>query len=160
VIRLDLLSVLEHRDVALRAVAVACKQVAARPEGRAFIDFRIQVISAVGEAFNNIVLHGYSRRRDGIIKLRIRPRPGEIRVEMRDWGESFDPKAVPVPDLATLPESGLGLYIIHSFMEVSYIPGRPNILILYKKLDESPDREATQDAADNADPVRRPKGRA
>jgi len=144
VIRLDLLSVLEHRDVALRAVAVACKQVTPKPEGPLFTDFRIQVVSAVGEAFNNIVLHGYAGRRDGMIKLRIRPRTDEIKIEIRDWGRSFDPKEVPIPDLEDLPESGLGLYIIHSFMEVSYSPGRPNILILSKKLQLAADDEPAE----------------
>lgn len=132
------MSILEHRDVVLRAAAVACKQVTKHPETAAFGDFRIQVISAIGEAFNNVVLHAYAGRRDGRVKLRIRSRPNEIHIELRDWGHSFDPQAVPQPDLDKLPESGLGLYIIHSFMEVSYSRGRPNILILNKKLDDSP----------------------
>jgi anti-sigma regulatory factor (Ser/Thr protein kinase) len=162
-IRLDLLSILEHRDVALRAVSTACRQVAkpATPEDWARLgDFRIQVVSALGEAFNNIVLHGYAGRRDGLIKLRIEPRPGELKVEVRDWGKSFDPGSVPAPDLEGLPESGLGLYIIHSFMEVSYSAGRPNILSLYKKLqhksddksDDKSDRKASEGAGRAGDP--------
>jgi anti-sigma regulatory factor (Ser/Thr protein kinase) len=153
-IRLDLLSILEHRDVALRAVAIACKQVAPKPEGPAGGEFRIQVVSALGEAFNNIVLHGYSGRRDGLIKLRIEPRAGEIRIELRDWGKSFDPKAVPLPDLSGLPESGLGLFIIHSFMEVGYSPGRPNVLILCKKLETQPDRKASEGTLGSGGPKR------
>jgi serine/threonine-protein kinase RsbW len=161
-IRLDLLSIFEHRDVALRAVATACKQVSApaapraagssRSETKEMTDFRIAVVSALGEAFNNLVMHGYGGRRDGLIKLRIEPKPGEIRIEIRDWGKSFDPKAVPPPDLADLPESGLGLYIIHSFMEVGYSPGRPNVLTLSKKLEPHPDRRVSEGSGLGADP--------
>src|SRR5437667_8629846 len=75
-IRLQLLGILEHRDVALRAVSTACKLVTPRPQGQAWNEFQMQVVSAVGEAFNNIVLHGYSGRREGSIDLRIQTRRG------------------------------------------------------------------------------------
>ena len=61
-IRLQLAGILEHRDVALRAVSTACKLVTPRPQGRAWNEFQMQVVSAVGEAFNNVVLHGYAAR--------------------------------------------------------------------------------------------------
>ena len=153
-IRLQLLGILEHRDVALRAVSTACKLVTPRPQGRAWNDFQMQVVSAVGEAFNNIVLHGYANRRVqaqaqqlreqqvreqqvraqiGSVDLRIQTRRGHIRIELRDWGSGFDPTAVPPPAFDTLPESGLGLYIMQSFMEMAYRPGRPNLLTLSKR---------------------------
>ena len=93
----------------------------------------MQVVSAVGEAFNNIVLHGYSGRREGSIDLRIQTRRGHIRIELRDWGSGFDPTGVPAPAFDTLPESGLGLYIMQSFMEMAYRIGRPNLLTLSKR---------------------------
>jgi serine/threonine-protein kinase RsbW len=112
----------------------------------------MQVVSAVGEAFNNIVLHGYASRRAqrpqvrepqiqaqqireqiGSVDLRIQTRRGHIRIELRDWGSGFDPTAVPPPAFDTLPESGLGLYIMQSFMEMAYRPGRPNLLTLSKR---------------------------
>jgi anti-sigma regulatory factor (Ser/Thr protein kinase) len=132
-IRLQLLGILEHRDVALRAVSTACKLVTPRPQGQAWNEFQMQVVSAVGEAFNNIVLHGYSGRREGSIDLRIQTRRGHIRIELRDWGCGFDPTGVPVPAFDTLPESGLGLYIMQSFMEMAYRVGRPNLLTLSKR---------------------------
>ena len=56
-----------------------------------------------------------------------------LEVEMRDTGASFDPDKVPVPDLAGLPESGMGLFIMRSFVdELSYAPGDPNVLIMRK----------------------------
>ena len=135
-IRLQLRGILEHRDVALRAVSAACKLVTPDPEGGAWNDFQIQVVSAVGEAFNNVVLHGYADQA-GTIELRIQTGRGRIQVELRDWGASFDPGTVPAPQLDDLPESGLGLYIMQSFMDIAYRPGRPNILTMVKRLEDS-----------------------
>jgi anti-sigma regulatory factor (Ser/Thr protein kinase) len=132
-IRLQLLGILEHRDVALRAVSTACKLVTPRPQGRAWNEFQMQVVSAVGEAFNNIVLHGYAGRKEGSIDLRIQTRRSHIRIELRDWGSGFDPTGVPPPAFDTLPESGLGLFIMQSFMEMAYRQGRPNLLTLSKR---------------------------
>jgi anti-sigma regulatory factor (Ser/Thr protein kinase) len=132
-IRLQLLGILEHRDVALRAVSTACKLVTPRPQGRAWNEFQMQVVSAVGEAFNNIVLHGYAGRKEGSIDLRIQTRRGHIRIELRDWGSGFDPTEVPAPAFETLPESGLGLFIMQSFTEMAYRLGRPNLLTLSKR---------------------------
>jgi serine/threonine-protein kinase RsbW len=93
----------------------------------------MQVVSAVGEAYNNVVLHGYAGRKEATIDLRIQIRRGQIRIELRDWGASFDPTTVPAPAFDTLPESGLGLYIMQSFMDMTYRPGRPNLLTLSKR---------------------------
>jgi anti-sigma regulatory factor (Ser/Thr protein kinase) len=147
-IRLQLRSVLEHRDLALRAVAAACKMVTPKPRGRVWNEFQHQVLSAVGEGFNNIVLHGHPHRPGtakgsaGNVDLRIQTGPGHIRIELRDWGRGFDPKAVNPPAIEALPESGLGLHIMQSFMTMSYRAGRPNLLTLSKTLDERPSARA------------------
>ncbi len=111
----------QHRDVVLRAVSAACKLVRDRPdpstEDAEWNDFRMQVVTAVSEAFNNIVLHAYAGREDGIIEMKIRTRRNYISVELRDFGDSFDPARVPPPDLDRLPESGLGIYIIKELMD-------------------------------------------
>ena len=109
-IRIQMLGILDHRDVALRAVSAACKLVTRKPQGKAWNEFRMQVVSAVGEAFNNIVLHGYDGRGDGIIEMEIRTRPERISIEMRDYGSSFDPTTVPEPDFDS---SGVWLGTIH-----------------------------------------------
>jgi serine/threonine-protein kinase RsbW len=98
------------------------------------------VISAVGEAFNNVAIHGYAGRDDGPVDLRIETSRGQIRIELRDWGSSFNPKEVAPPQLETLPESGLGLFIMQSFMDLAYRPGRtgrPNLLTLSKRLGDT-----------------------
>jgi anti-sigma regulatory factor (Ser/Thr protein kinase) len=135
-IRLTVLGILEHRDIVLRAVSSVCKLVTG-PHGRDWQDFQAQVVSAVSEAFNNLVLHGYQGRKDGRVDLIMRPGEGEIQIVLRDWGKGFDPKSVPVPELEALPESGMGLYIMQSFMVMKYRRGRPNLLTLSKKLQPS-----------------------
>jgi serine/threonine-protein kinase RsbW len=150
-IRIQMLGILDHRDVALRAVSAACKLVTRRPQGPAWTEFRMQVVSAVGEAFNNIVLHGYEGRDDGVIELEIRTRRDRISVELRDYGASFDPTTVPDPDFESLPESGFGLFIIRAFMNISYRPGRPNVLTLTKTLQpESSDPPVEVDPTEGA----------
>src|ERR1051325_971787 len=133
---MQMLGLLDHRDVALRAVSAACKLVSRKPtQYRPELnDFRMHVVSAVGEAFNNIVLHSYAGRDDGVIEMEINTEPDCITVELRDYGASFDLDAVATPDLDLLPESGLGIFIIRSFMSIRYRPGRPNILTLSKTL--------------------------
>jgi serine/threonine-protein kinase RsbW len=134
---------LEHRDVALRAVSAACKLITPRrPHRFEMNEFRTHVVSAVGEAFNNIVLHGYAGRSDGVIEMEIRTDPDRITVELRDYGESFDLDAVATPNLDLLPESGLGIFIIKAFMSIRYRPGRPNVLTLSKTLAPASGKEA------------------
>jgi serine/threonine-protein kinase RsbW len=146
-----MLGILDHRDVALRAVSAACKLVTRKPQGPAWDEFRMQVVSAVGEAFNNIVLHGYAGRDDGVIEMQIRTRRDRISVEFRDYGASFDPTNVPTPDFDSLPESGLGLFIIRAFMQISYRPGRPNVLTLTKTLEpDAPESPSTADPTEGA----------
>ena len=135
-IRLGVLGNLEHRDIVLRAVSAACKLVTDDFRSAAWQDFQAQVVSSVSEAFNNLVLHGYAGRRNGRVDLLIRTAPGQIRIELRDWGKGFDPRKVPVPELEALPKSGLGLFIMQSFMGMKYRRGRPNLLTLSKKLDQ------------------------
>jgi serine/threonine-protein kinase RsbW len=133
-IRIEMVGRLQHRDLVLRSVAAACKLVNARTDNAAWNDFRTQVVTAVGEAFNNVVLHSYEGRDEGIVEIEIQTRPDHICVELRDWGESFDPGAVPSPDFDSLPESGLGIFIIKSLMNIHYTPGHPNVLSLSKSL--------------------------
>jgi serine/threonine-protein kinase RsbW len=124
-------------------VSAACKLIPPQPNRQPWSEFQAQVVSAVSEAFNNVVLHGYADqpKGEGMIDLAIELEADGIRVEMRDWGASFDPTTVPAPELDAMPESGLGFYIMRSFMEIAYRPGHPNLLTLSKRL-ASPDHPA------------------
>jgi serine/threonine-protein kinase RsbW len=145
-IRMEMVGRLQHRDLVLRSVAAACKLVTPPADNNAVQEFRMQVVTAVGEAFNNIVLHSYAGRDDGIVEMDIKTQSDRISIEFRDWGASFDPDAVPLPDLDTLPESGLGIFIIKTLMDIQYAPGQPNVLTLSKSL--NPKSLRPQAAAD------------
>jgi len=97
-------------------------------------EFEAQTLSAFGEAFNNIAIHGYRSGPPGNVDIEIESDEEGIVIRLIDTGSSFDPNCVAVPDMADLPESGMGLFIINSFMdEVDYSPGKPNVLRLAKR---------------------------
>ena len=120
----------------MRVVQAACRLVGHRDGALvAHAEFDDQVVSAFGEAFNNVAIHGYRGREPGEVEIAIDSGRDYITVHVSDYGHSFDPAAVPAPDLDALPESGMGLYIIRSFMtEVSYRAGSPNVLSLTKRI--------------------------
>ena len=138
-IRLQVPGSLEFRDLAIRVVAAACKLVSGAASDEARADFDNQVVSAFGEAFNNAVIHSYHGRGEGALEIEVEvtaagPQHG-ITLRICDYGQSFDPTDVKEPDLDALPESGLGLYIMRSFMDsVSYQAGAPNVLAMTKHL--------------------------
>jgi serine/threonine-protein kinase RsbW len=93
-------------------------------------------VSAFGEAFNNIALHSYRAGPPGDVDIEIESEEDRIVIRLMDTGTSFDPASVTPPDMEDLPESGMGLFIMHSFMdEVDYRPGSPNVLRLAKRRD-------------------------
>jgi serine/threonine-protein kinase RsbW len=133
IIRLELQGILEHRDVALRTVSAACRLPFRESQMVEFQEFRSHVVSAVGEAFNNIAIHGYRNRAPGMVEIEMAATADHLSIELRDYGLSFDPRNAPTPDLDALPESGLGTFIIRSFMDqVEYTAGPPNVLKLTK----------------------------
>ena len=115
-------------------VGGACKFVGAHDADQ----FATEVVSAFSEAFNNIVLHGYDGVPQQDIEIRIVHRSvsettRELSIELRDEGRVFDPgQYLELPD--ELPERGMGLFIIRSFMdEMRYVAGPPNVLTLVKR---------------------------
>ncbi len=138
IIRLEVPGRIEYRDVVLRTVSSACKLMI--PDSRSHAsrcsEFTAHMVSAIGEAYNNIVLHGYAGREIGSVRMQIESSFDWMRITISDLGASFDPFQAPPPDLEALPESGLGVFIMRSFVdEVSYTAGPPNILTLVKRLD-------------------------
>jgi serine/threonine-protein kinase RsbW len=74
---------------------------------------------AVDEICSNVIKHGYSGQ-GGRIEITVEPVAGGVQVTVRDWGKSFDPQAVPVPDidapLEERPLGGLGLFLVRQVM--------------------------------------------
>lgn len=144
VIRLKVPCSLQYRDVAMRAVAGACR--IARPRRstdprQSDLDFDDQVMTSFGEAFTNVVKHGGGGPGAPDLEIEIEPHPDRLTIRLRDFGAPFDFSAVPEPDLERLPESGLGVHIVKSWMdEVSYERGdggerrAANVLSMTKRL--------------------------
>jgi serine/threonine-protein kinase RsbW len=141
VIHLRCPGTLRYRDLAVRVVGAACKLMGAGEDSgpvRINRDFDHQIISAFGEAFNNVAIHSYRGHAPGEVEVEVELGTSHVTVRLRDWGRSFAIDNVPLPDLDAMPESGLGLFIIRSFMdEVNYRPGSPNVLSMTKHLDPS-----------------------
>ena len=153
VIRLSVPGMLEFRDVAVRVVGTACRllrpsrnttssnppasdqvPLAARSDFTQD-EFATQVVSAFSEAFNNLAIHGYKNddtADDPRIDLEIGSEAGALYIKLTDNGAAFDPAGyLELPD--ELPERGMGLFIIRSFMdEVIYVKGPPHTLTLRK----------------------------
>ena len=124
---------LEYRYLAMRATQAACLPHAQSPE---VLD---ALASAVGEAFNNAVLHGSSDEADPAVEIEIGVEPGAVEIRVLDYGEGFSLDNVPEPDLEALddlPEGGMGLFIIRGLMsDVEYQVGSPNVLYMRKDLE-------------------------
>lgn len=100
-----------------------------------------QVQVAVDEACANVVGHAYTGMEPGDMEISCRVEEGTLVIQVRDWGQSFDPAGVVLPDVtAPLEErdlGGLGMFLIHQFMdEVAYTfdPERGNELTMRKRL--------------------------
>ena len=76
---------------------------------------------AVDEACSNIIEHAYGGEDRGVIECSWHVQDGDLTIVLRDYGQPFDPTAVPEPDVeADLEErtgGGLGLYFIHQIMD-------------------------------------------
>jgi anti-anti-sigma factor len=139
VIRLQVPCSLEYRDLAMRLVSGACDLIHGREDNVAAgkwlrdPEFDDKVISGFGEAFTNVVVHG--TQDGGDIEIEIEPHPDHLTIRLMDHGKPFALSAVPAPDLDALPESGMGVYIMKSWMDdVSYEPGSPNVLSMTKNV--------------------------
>lgn len=91
------------------------------------------VISAFSEAFNNVVQHAYSAK-VGMVEIDVEIATRGLQIAIADRGSGFAIAEVDEPDLESLPEGGLGLMIIRSFMSsVDYERrGDRNVLTMSK----------------------------
>ena len=94
---------------------------------------------AADEAASNIIEHAYEGVSNGLMELSCGVSGNVITIILVDHGESFDPSAIPLPDLkADLSErkiGGLGIFLMRKLMdEVHYeIKPKGNILTMTKR---------------------------
>lgn len=95
---------------------------------------------ATDEAASNIIEHAYEGVGDGVLDLSCGVEKESIRIVLIDYGEPFDPSAIPMPDLkADLSDrkiGGLGIFLMRKLMdEVHYEPrdDKSNVLTMIKR---------------------------
>lgn len=97
--------------------------------------FRNELVTAFGEAFNNVVTHGYRGRSDGMLEVEAEIGADAMTLRLRDNGRQVDFDSVEPPDLESLPEGGMGIFMMHAMVdEVVYKGGDPNELTLTKRV--------------------------
>ena len=95
---------------------------------------------ATDEAASNMIEHSYENIPDGVIDLSCGMEGDHILIILIDYGEPFDPSAIPLPDLkADLSDrkiGGLGIFLMRKLMdEVHYEPkpDKSNVLTMIKR---------------------------
>ena len=112
---------LRYRDAVGALIQQTCQRL--EHEG-AETGLGFQVVSAFNEAFNNLVQYAYPAPASGQVDVELTIGQEELALELLDSGATFEFDAVESPDLTGLPETGLGIFIIRSFMtDVSYQAG-------------------------------------
>lgn len=99
------------------------------------------IILAVDEACTNIIKHAYKLSPQGEIIIKIDYDEEKFTITIIDYGKSFEPDRVPLPDLQKYYREhrvgGLGMYLIKSLMddvEYTTIPGKYNQVLLSKNI--------------------------
>ena len=111
---------------ALNVLGVSLHAIVERIEGVVEPDitsYNIQL--AANEIFTNIVGHAYEGIEGGrvVVTVSLVPDPRRLVVELRDHGVTFDPAAVPAPNLDEAQIHGYGLFLVEQLMdEIVYEP--------------------------------------
>jgi phosphoserine phosphatase RsbU/P len=94
---------------------------------------------ALEEILTNIISYGYTDGQEHEIRVRLSVRPGEVKAEVEDDGQSFNPLAAPEPHTAKALEErtigGLGIHLVRTLMDGLEYKRQAdrNILIIKKK---------------------------
>jgi len=102
------------------------------------------IMLAVDEACTNIIKHAYKSSPEGEIIINIEYNKEKFTITIIDYGKSFEPERVPLPDLQKYYREhkvgGLGIYLMRSLMDdVKYtsVPGKYNQVLLSKNISGS-----------------------
>ena len=87
-----------------------------------------EITLAVDEACTNVIKHAYRGNPDAQFEVRIVGSGIEFEVVVRDWGDSFDPERVPVPNIKEKVKrhraGGLGIFLMRKLMDSVEYHGR------------------------------------
>ena len=110
-------------------------------EARVTPDVVENIILAVDEACTNIIKHAYKSFPDGELIIKTKSTQSRFIISITDFGNTFEPDAVPEPDLQKYYRQkrvgGLGMYLMKTLMDdVKYtsIPGKHNEVLLSKNI--------------------------
>ena len=98
---------------------------------------------ALEEILTNIISYGYTDNREHEIKVRLSVQPGEVKAEVEDDGQPFNPLEAPEPNTAKSLEErtigGLGIHLVRKLMDsLEYKrQGERNLLTMKKKTQKS-----------------------
>lgn len=97
------------------------------------------IVLAVGEACQNVILHAYAGRGDGPILLDILDSTDRMILRVTDFGPAVAPAAVQPRPLNDLRPGGLGTHFIEKLMDTADFGRSPtgvgNVLQMTKKKD-------------------------
>ncbi len=100
------------------------------------------IVLAVDEACQNIIVHGYKDREDGEIVMRLARRPDGIQVSLTDSAPLVDPATITPRALTDIKPGRLGSFFIREIMDTTDYRPRPdgagNLLEMFKRLDGTP----------------------
>jgi len=128
---------LDHRPLAIDLISTLVAHIPTADRM-----FRHEIVTAFGEAFNNIVIHGYRDRTDGILDVEADLSDDTMTLRLMDMGRAVDFGGLSPPDLDSMPERGMGVFMIHALVdEVVYQGGAPNVLSLTKRTTSATTKE-------------------
>ena len=98
------------------------------------------IVLAVDEACQNIIVHGYGKRGVGAVILGLFQCDGGILVRLRDFAPRVDPAKVKPRELSDVRPGKLGSHFIREIMDtVEFLPmpkGKGNLLEMTKQIGE------------------------
>lgn len=94
------------------------------------------IVLAVAEACQNVIVHGY-RGEEGDIVLGLEREPGGIAISVTDFAPSVDPEKIKPRNLDEVRPGGLGTHFLRELMDTaSFEPGAGgtgNVLVMTRK---------------------------
>jgi serine/threonine-protein kinase RsbW len=100
-----------------------------------------KIILAIDEACTNKIKHAYNFDGSKLISITLEIKDKIFIARISDWGKSFEPTQIPVPDLEenykSRKKGGYGIYLMKKLMdqiEYKFLESGENVIILKRKI--------------------------